>query len=406
MRSSAVEIRERRAKKSGAVFISGANGFLGSHIAASLLGSGLKIIALCRGKECSTANERIAQTMAWHGIGKNAPIEVIDGDISKARFGLSQATYYNVAGRITEIIHCASSTSFATKNKAEVESVNVNGTKNILELARASSCTFFHLISTAYVGGKGRALCLERIEAANDYHNFYELSKCKAEELVMDTCADSGICVSIYRPSIIVGDSVNGKALLFNGMYYPVKVALYLRDLFREDIVRRDGRHAASMGVTMRGDGSLHMPVRLEKTCSEGGSINLVPIDYVIQAFRAIMDHDLEGGVYHIVNKHPITLETLINFTQEFLQISGVRACGPASFVAEKMTALERQANSLLKTYQPYISDVRRFETAHTDAILDPLGVTCPLVDYPLFTKCVSFAIENQWQNPTCISGQ
>lgn len=401
MRASAVEINDRRAQKSGVIFITGANGFLGSHIAASLLRDGFKIMVLCREKKNVSAIERVGQVMAWHGIRNQASIEIVDGDVCKPLLGLSEATFYDVAGRIAEIIHCASNTSFVPEHQAEIESVNITGTKHILDLAQVGACSFFHYISTAYVGGKGHIVCPERIEPTNAYQNFYELSKSKAEKLVIDACIPAGIRVSIYRPSIIIGDSITGKTLLFNAMYYPIKMMHYLRELFREDFMNHNGQNAALMGVVMHKDGSFHIPIRIEKSCyHDQGSINIVPIDYVIQAFHTIMRHDLEGGIYHIVNKQPNTLETLLNFTQKFLKISGVQACDTNSLTTEPMTALERQFDSFIKIYKPYMSDERQFETTHADAILDQYHVTCPVLDYSLFTKCISFAIENNWQNP------
>ena len=63
-------------------------------------------------------------------------------------------------------------------------------------------------------------------------------------------------------------------------------------------------------------------------------------------------------------------------------------------FDAEPRTALEQQFEGMVAIYQPYMNDMRRFDTTRADVVLDKAGVVCPEVDYPLFKRCMDYAVE------------
>ena len=239
--------------------------------------------------------------------------------------GLSRADFDDLAGRIDEIVHCASETSFREKLRDLLYATNVTGTNHLLDLAEAGTCGFVHHISTAYASGDCPGLCREVVLRAERFNNPYEASKNEAERLVVCRSSRSGIGAGIYRPSIIVGDSVTGRTLLFNAMYYPVKMAYFLSLMLREDIERNGGESAAQMGGRLEQGGRLRMPLRLMSR--ENGVLNIVPIDFVVQAFCAILHSGSADGVYHLVNKTPLTLDRVTAFSREYFNWSGVEVC-------------------------------------------------------------------------------
>ncbi|KAH8900394.1 hypothetical protein GQ53DRAFT_801048 [Thozetella sp. PMI_491] len=150
------------------------------------------------------------------------------GDMEQPAFGLDPSVYEQISQEITHIIHCAACVQFDLP-LAEAIRINVQGTRNVLELARAC-IQLEHLVytSTAYVtphtglediyeslvplgpwsnpeelmedlssGSVDEQEILRRI----GHPNTYTLSKCIAEHVLAD--AHGKIPTTIVRPSII-----------------------------------------------------------------------------------------------------------------------------------------------------------------------------------------------------------
>jgi hypothetical protein len=149
------------------------------------------------------------------------------------------------------------------------------------------------------------------------------------------------------------------------------------------------------MGIKLEGDGSLHLPIRLEVK-AEGG-INLIPIDFFLQAFLAIMEECLEGGTFHIVNRRLKKIEELIDYTQRLFQISGIRAASSQDFEKAPRNALEILFDSYLEAYKPYMRDSRIFECTKTESILQKRRHTCPDLGFDIFSRCMRYAVASGW---------
>jgi nucleoside-diphosphate-sugar epimerase len=283
------------------------------------------------------------------------------------------------------------------KKRDEVELANIKSLENLLAMAAGGSqgCYFFHHISTAYVAGKRTGVCPEQLVDTNEFHNVYEETKYRAEQYVWEKFPAQGIRVNIYRPSIIYGHSKTGKSLRFNALYFPVKTALFLKRVYEKDIKQNQGKKARQMGVKMEKDGTMVLPIRMEK--EEGGSINLIPIDFFIDAFFAIMEESLAGEIFHIVSSSPKRLEDLIDYGQRLFKIKGFRTVDKESFEREPVNGLEVLFNSYLDIYQPYLRDTRQFDSGKTEAILKKRKISCPDFDFEVFTRCMEYASEAEW---------
>jgi nucleoside-diphosphate-sugar epimerase len=397
VRISTGELKRARAERKGRILLTGGTGFLGSHLAAELIRSGYHLFLLARPLKQQRAGERVARLLDWFGIEpelrKN--LEIVEGTIEKPGLGLGGEILSDCLEDTTEVIHCASNTGFAERKRPAVESVNIDGLLNVLDFASGSACTFFHHLSTAYVAGRREGLCREELVDTHDFTNVYEETKARGERLVSDRCRAAGIRLNILRPSIVYGDSQTGKSLLFNALYYPVKTTVFLKNLYEADILERGGRKAAMMGVRRENDGSLYLPIRLEVESAEG--INLIPVDYFVAAFMAILEESLEGGIFHIISHRPTTMAELIDYTRRLFNIRGIEPCGPEDFGARSRNALEILFNSYLEAYGPYMRDKRTFAMDNARGILAERGIACPEFDFEVFSRCMNYAVEVDW---------
>ncbi len=395
MRRSVDYIVEKRKNAESVIFLTGGTGFMGSNIAVALLKKGYFIIFLCRPKHDLGAYERVQKLLEWHGLPYNTNFKVVSGQVYEPRLGLDDEAYTYLLENVDEIWHCAADTSFPERKRKQAERVNVQGTLKVLKLAVESKCYFFHHMSSAYVAGKVRGRCLEEYVPQRQFYNVYEETKHIAESHVLENCGREKIRVNIYRPSIIYGDSRTGKSLSFKAFYVPFRAGHYLKKLFERDIEENKGLQTEKMGVRKTDDGKIYMPIRIGKI--DGSSFNLVPIDFTVDGCMAIMENYFDGGIFHLVSRKPNTLDELILFGEKFFNATGYKSVLAEDFVHKPRNALEILFDSFINIYEPNFHDDRIFDDTKTREVLDRNNITCPYLDYEIFSKCIKYAIEVDW---------
>jgi nucleoside-diphosphate-sugar epimerase len=390
-------LEKNRCRRRSHILVTGGTGFLGSHVAARLLDAGFKITILARTSKELDAGERVRRIMNWHRISGDAMrrLRVVSGDLLEPGLGLGRDERNRLLGEADEIVHCASETSFSERKRLHVEEVNLGGVEKILDFAAAGRCHMFHYLSTAFVAGRRSGVCPERLSEANEFHNAYEETKCRAEWIVRQRCLKEGIRTVLYRPSIVYGHSVTGRSLLFNAVYYPVRAAVHLRDIYLKDIRERGGRRAQAAGVKINPDGAtLHLPLKVEAGCR---GIDLIPVDFFTDAFSAIFETALEGGVFHIVNGRPTPVAELTDFTSRMFGMTGIEAVRPDLFGSPR-NLIEATFTRLIDAYRPYMSDLRTFSVEKSGPVLERMGLSCPSFSYEVFERCMRYAVALSWQ--------
>jgi dihydroflavonol-4-reductase len=106
------------------VFLTGASGFVGSHVLRELLGAGYPVRALARRPD--TDGRLATSQSAAPGEGQ---VEVVTGDLRRV------GDFARSLDGCRYIVHCAALYSFAPRDRAMLEAVNVIGTQSLLAAA-------------------------------------------------------------------------------------------------------------------------------------------------------------------------------------------------------------------------------------------------------------------------------
>jgi len=365
-------------------FVTGVTGFVGSHLAYRLLADGHHVLALARGGKNASARERVIEILGEvAGPSGNLHahlnrLEILEGDISKPLLGLDEISFRRAAATTDEVWHCAASLSFTDEERDEIFRMNVGGTQKILELVRQTRARRLHHVSTAYVAGTKEFAKESEIQTGQTFRNAYEASKCEAELLVADAHARELITSTIYRPSIVIGDSITGRATHFHGVY------AFIRGLFTG--ASRIRRRAGS-------NGHVNLPVRVLGKMTT--TLNFVPIDYVVNGMVAIGNQTASaGGTYHLANPAATPNDLWLPNICRLLGVTGVELVDESAFAGHPATRMETSFKKQMAFYYMYLQGEPRFDCSRTLQALQGTGIVCPPVTVEFIERIVGWYVE------------
>lgn len=174
------------------VLVTGANGFIGQHLLARLMREGFAVRALVHDG---------VRRAEW-----DCSIEVAEGDVrdasvmKKAAFGIDMV--FHLAGR-------AHALSEVPQDEADYYSINVDGTRNVLEGAAADGVRKVVFFSSVKAMREESLACLDESVEARPTTS-YGRSKLAAERLVMDYGRRYGLHVVCLRLPLVYGDGNKG----------------------------------------------------------------------------------------------------------------------------------------------------------------------------------------------------
>lgn len=347
-------------------FLTGFPGFIAGRLVRRLAeagGGGARFLLLVQPSFLERAQTDVARLVSETGAAADN-FHILQGDITQADLGLSPADLERARRETTSLFHLAAVYDLGVARELAMR-VNVEGTRNVNRFAESlKELRRYNYVSTCYVAGLRTGRIFEtELRHEVGFHNYYEETKYLAELEVDDLKAR--LPVTIYRPSVVCGDSRTGETAKYDGVYYLINYLLMRpRLLSLVNIGNRDVR------------------------------LNIVPVDFVVEAMAALaVDERAEGATLQLADPSPLTTRELFETIARTLVGRGPLLTAPAPLVQTSLNLpVSEKISGLPRVGVPYFFTHQTYDTAQAQALLEPHHIACP--PFPSYASAlIRFAI-------------
>ena len=347
-------------------FVTGGTGFIGQNLIPLLLKRRGKVYVLIR----KGSEGKLAKLIERWGAGAERKIVPVRGDLTQTFLGVSPAQRRELKGKIRHVFHVAAIYDLKADTESQ-QAANIEGTINAIRFAENVAAGRFHHVSSIAAAGLYPGVFTEEMfEEATGLDNAYFRTKHESEGLVRKRCK---VPWRIYRPGIVVGDSRNGEIDKIDGPYYFFKLIQKMRRA---------------------------LPAWMPTVGLEGGRINIVPVDYVVEAMDFLAHLPRQNGkCFHLTDPRAKRIGEVLNTFAEAAhapQMSmridarlfnfvpavvkqGLRMLPPFKRISRQIL----QDLDLPPEILSFINYPTRFDSRETQKLLKGSGISCPrLEDY------------------------
>jgi len=209
-----------------AIFLTGSTGYIGAHVAANLLQDhGASLNVLIRARDPHEAEVRLWRALQLHldfprfYEHLQTRVRIFRGDLTTSNFGLGRDDYDRLIHTTDSVIHCAASLN--RKSEKSCLNVNLRGTLEVLQLAMRvhhyHGLRRFSHVSTVAVAGKRQDEVVtedKSIDWNRSDYDPYARTKKFCEHMIRELLPE--VPITIFRPSIVLGDSRRAETTQFD----------------------------------------------------------------------------------------------------------------------------------------------------------------------------------------------
>ncbi len=366
------------------LLITGVTGLLGSYLVRDLLLDGRSLAVVVRRSRKQSAAVRVESIIVhWEeALGKRLPRPtVLEGDLTQPLCGLDADALTWVGEHCDELLNNAASLTFRGPDReAEPWRTNVTGTSQVLSLARETGLKHFHHVSTAYVCGLRSGLVTEDdLDVGQAFGNDYERTKVEGEKLVRAAAEPAGgflDTATVYRPSIIVGDSSTGWTSTYHGLF----AALRLGHTLLTRVTKGTTSGPALLGLI---------------GVAPNDTKNFVPVDWVSSVIaHAVQTPAARGVTYHLTHPEPLSMDMVGRLIQQAVESYSQDASPDDPDLCDEQWFADNLGTQL-DIYKSYLRNDPTFDRSRTAAIAGHLP--CPRLDMQALMKMAKFAIDHEF---------
>ena len=347
-------------------FVTGATGFIGKRLVKTLLERrGSTVYFLLRPESQS----KVAELLDYWGVGKQRAVPVY-GDLGARKLGVGADEIKALKGQIDHLYHLAAVYDLQADEESQAR-VNIEGTRNMVEFAKAIDAKHVHHVSSIAAAGLYEGVFREDMfEEAEGLDHPYFMTKHESEKIVRKECK---VPWTIYRPAMVVGDSRTGEMDKIDGPYYFFKVIQRMRQI---------------------------LPPWMPSVGLEGGRVNIVPVDFVVAALDHISHQQRASGrCFHLVDPvgyrvgdvldifskaaHAPKMNLFVNAALLGFIPRGVKKGLMALAPVRRVRQAVMKDLGLPEDILTFVNYPTRFDCRETVAALKGTGIECPnLRDY------------------------
>jgi NAD(P)-dependent dehydrogenase (short-subunit alcohol dehydrogenase family) len=348
-------------------FVTGATGFIGKRLVKVLLERrGSTVHFLLRPE----SQAKVAELLAYWGVGKQRAVPVY-GDLTAKKLGVAADEIKALKGQVDHLYHLAAVYDLAADEQSQIE-VNIEGTRSVVEFARAIDAKHVHHVSSIAAAGLYEGVFREDMfDEAEGLDHPYFSTKHESENIVRKECK---VPWTVYRPAMVVGDSRTGEMDKVDGPYYFFKVIQRMRQI---------------------------LPPWMPSIGLEGGRVNIVPVNFVVAALDHISHHHARGSgrCFHLVDPVGYRVGDVLDIFSKAAHAPKMNLFVNAALlgfipksVKKGLMALapvRRVRNAVMKDLGlpedilTFVNYPTRFDCRETLAALKGTGIECPnLHDY------------------------
>jgi len=347
-------------------FVTGATGFIGKRLVKKLLERKGSVVYFLLRKESA---DKVAELRSYWGVSAARAVPVF-GDLKSKKLGVAAEDVKKLKGQIDHFHHLAAVYDLSADTESQV-AVNVEGTRNTVEFARAIDAGHFHHVSSIAAAGLYEGVFREDMfDEAEGLDHPYFMTKHESEKIVRQECK---MPWTVYRPAMVVGDSQTGEMDKIDGPYYFFKLIQRIRQI---------------------------LPPWMPSVGLEGGRVNIVPVDFVVNAINVI-SHQASIGkkCFHLVDPVGYRVGDVLDIFSRAAHAPRMNLFVNAALlgfipkgIKKSLMAIapvRRVRNAVLKDLGlpedmlTFVNYPTRFDCRETLAALKGSGVSCPsLNDY------------------------
>jgi NAD(P)-dependent dehydrogenase (short-subunit alcohol dehydrogenase family) len=347
-------------------FVTGATGFIGKRLVKKLLERKGAVVSFLIRRE---SEDKVAGLREYWGVGPDRALPVF-GDLTQEQLGVAAEDVRRLKGEVDHFHHLAAVYDLAADADSQVE-VNVEGTRHTVEFAQAIAARHFHHVSSIAAAGLYEGVFREDMfEEAENIDHPYFMTKHESEKIVRQ---ESKVPWTVYRPAMVVGDSRTGEMDKIDGPYYFFKLIQRMRQL---------------------------LPPWMPAIGLEGGRINIVPVDYVVDALDHISHQDGIGRrCFHLVDPVGYRVGDVLDIFSRAAHAPRMNLFVNAAlfgFIPKSIkkgllavAPIRRVRNAVMKDLGlpedilEFVNYPTRFDSREAQALLKGTGIACPnLKDY------------------------
>ncbi|MGF6901681.1 NAD-dependent epimerase/dehydratase family protein [Paraburkholderia sp. GAS348] len=344
------------------IILTGATGFVGSALAATLLSRGATVLAVSRNDQDGCRTETaVREAAAGCGLDLGAAIRDRLVTFDAGQGPLADALDADSLQAADAVWHCAAEMSYSANKLAHAYQTNVCGTVDLYRkvAAHAPACKRFYYVSTAYTAGIRGGNTDETLHVGNPCVNSYQVTKWCAEQSLSVLHQEGALPVAIFRPTIVVGHAQTGWARRNGFGFYMFVDAI--------EAVRRAGASHAR----------LNLPGDVKP--------DLVTVDRVVDDMAGLTSRENQGAafeVFHCSGGRELNNRQLLSIISE---TTGVRAThGPP------MTLHDQRIDRAIDANRLFASTDWTFNRTSLDAALKRESRSTP-VDKDLLARLVDW---------------